>query len=315
MSSCAGCGNRLHAKSKVKCKICAKEFHHNCARLAESDLANINNCNLLWTCKECTSKMFQKTSNADPLPTKGNCNEPTLNDVIDLIKELRNDQKESIRSIGLLQDETAEIRKIMDKINDDLNDKENKINNIESNVINLKQENEELKEKLNILDQSVRMNCLEITGIPECGKGENVFVTAQIVCSCIGFKLENSMIDSCYRRRENVNKLNQAKTIIIKFLKNSDKQELMKCRKVKRDFSTKYFKDTSLAQYVKNHEIIYINDFLTIQNKILLHKAKQFKKENNYKFVWTKNGLIFMRKEESSRIINVTSTKMLKDAL
>lgn len=172
-----------------------------------------------------------------------------------------------------------------------------------------------MKERVNTLEQNNRVNCLELSGVPEVGKDENVFVTAQAVSAALGFKLEEMMVDTCYRRRENENKPAQAKTIVIKFIMNRHKQELIRCRKIKRDFSTHHLKNTSLAKFVKQHENIYVNDFLTAQNKLLFYKAKEFKKANNIKFLWTKNGSIFMRNNETSAVINIKSLKSCNDAL
>ena len=48
---------------------------------------------------------------------------------------------------------------------------------------------------------------------------------------------------------------------------------------------------------------IFINKSLTKRNKNLLRLAKIKKRDVNFKFVWTKNGSILMRKNESARII------------
>lgn len=316
MSTCAaGCGNRVYAKSKVKCRICAKEYHHLCADLSESEIAKITSENLLWTCKDCSIKFFVKPSSSTVTENDINLSQPTLNDVVKLIQELRLEQRESIKSIECLQEDTNEIRKTLNKITADLRDKEEKIELINGDIANLKKENEELKEKVNILEQNNCVNWLELSGIPEVGKDENVFVTAQIVSAALGFKLEEMMVDSCYRKKENVNKPAQSKTIVIKFIMNRHKQELVRCRKIKRDFSTQHLASTTMSKFIKEHETIYVNDFLTAQNRVLYYKAKEFKKTNNVKFLWTRNGSIFLRKNETSAVVNIKSLRNCNDAL
>ncbi|XP_046753158.1 uncharacterized protein LOC124416272 [Diprion similis] len=57
---------------------------------------------------------------------------------------------------------------------------------------------------------------------------------------------------------------------------------------------------------------IYINEALTIANKSLLYHTKSFAHENNYKFVWVKDGKIFLRETEESRIIRIDSLTLLQ---
>ena len=50
---------------------------------------------------------------------------------------------------------------------------------------------------------------------------------------------------------------------------------------------------------------------LTPNNRKIFALAAAKKRELNYKFLWTKNGIIFLRKDESSRIIKCVDTNVL----
>ena len=60
---------------------------------------------------------------------------------------------------------------------------------------------------------------------------------------------------------------------------------------------------------------IYINESLTRRNKSLLNRCMEIKKEQKYRFLWTKYGKILMRKDGDSPVITITSVKDLEEKL
>ena len=52
-------------------------------------------------------------------------------------------------------------------------------------------------------------------------------------------------------------------------------------------------------------------DHLTPKLQKLFNEAKQFKVDNNFKFCWTKNLTVFLRKTEESRPIRIKSSEDL----
>ncbi|CAH1989211.1 unnamed protein product [Acanthoscelides obtectus] len=57
----------------------------------------------------------------------------------------------------------------------------------------------------------------------------------------------------------------------------------------------------------------YVNEHLTMQNKLIYKEARRLAKLKQYKYVWTKNGEIFARKEDTSGVIIVKDTEGLKN--
>lgn len=56
---------------------------------------------------------------------------------------------------------------------------------------------------------------------------------------------------------------------------------------------------------------IYIRENLTSKSSFLFKQARDFRKQFNFKFVWTKNGQIFLRKNEAEKIINVVNEEVI----
>lgn len=59
--------------------------------------------------------------------------------------------------------------------------------------------------------------------------------------------------------------------------------------------------------FLDNHKKrrIFINEFLIPNRRRLFYKTKLFCKVNNYKYIWTRNGNIFIRKEDGSKKIHI----------
>lgn len=57
---------------------------------------------------------------------------------------------------------------------------------------------------------------------------------------------------------------------------------------------------------------LYINEHLTINNKILFREARLRAKESSFRYVWIKDGKIFVRKDENSRIIHIQDINDIK---
>lgn len=339
MSNCSkGCGKRLNLKTKITCKICNKDFHNGCVGISENDTAAYNTGDAIYLCDCCKKKAVNdlQTSN----DTTGTSNNPTIADVFSTVTQILAEQKSFMATLEKHNKEISEL-KLENKIQqEDINENKNKIcvleNSVsdiltesahlkasieeikisnqhsveyESSINSLKEENTKLRVRLNESEKMANANCLEIIGVPE-PRGENLIVTLQLVCAALGFKLDPAMVDNCYRLRYTDDPLHSK--IIVKFLRKCHKEELINCRKIKRDFSTSFL-DNSLSCLVNTPQKIYVNELLTSYNKILLKKAKEYKSNNNIKYLWIKNGNIYLRKSETSRAVLLKNYQSFND--
>lgn len=58
---------------------------------------------------------------------------------------------------------------------------------------------------------------------------------------------------------------------------------------------------------------VYVNAHLMVQNKLLLTKCKDFKKNANVKYLWANNGKIHMRKADNSKLFVISNQQCLSD--
>ena len=90
-------------------------------------------------------------------------------------------------------------------------------------------------------------------------------------------------------------------------------------RLLSRDVCNQVYRNRKLLRNadLKNFSIegtskIFINENLTPTRKKLFWKAKQLAKTNNYKFFWTVNGNVFVRKAEETEAVLIKNEHDLR---
>ena len=155
---------------------------------------------------------------------------------------------------------------------------------------------------LDDLEQYGRRSMIEISGIPR-SQNENCEALIIEVGKKIGVEIEEKDIEVSHR-----NSAKQDAAIITKFASRKvsdkflEKNAKIKAKKLKAA-------DLGFEQQSDAGRRLFINESLTQRNKNLLRLTKLKKNELDYKFVWTRNGNIFVRKNETAPIkkINFTS--------
>ncbi len=155
------------------------------------------------------------------------------------------------------------------------------------------------------LEQYGRREMIEIAGFPR-SDDENCENLVLQLADKVGVELDTHGIEACHR----ISSKAEA-PIIVKLSSRKKREQFMwkttkeKARKLKTtDFG---FTVAAGSQSKK----IFINESLTQRNKNLLRLAKIKKTELDYKYVWSRNGVIYMRKEDSSPPIKVNYTSDL----
>lgn len=159
--------------------------------------------------------------------------------------------------------------------------------------IQLKDQLESSQDMIDELQQRSRMNNVIVNGMKQ-EKNEDIYKVVEKLGEKMG--IENPLVDVQIAHR--VNSTNQAKVKPIVIRMSNSKT---------RDKWTAAFRKSELW---KNS--VYVNEHLTKRNQNLLFKTKQFKKENNYRYVWVKDCKILIRKDDKSRIFAIRNENDLK---
>lgn len=232
----------------------------------------------------------------------------TMEDLMKVVTEIRDTQQNSDK----------EYNKAFENLHTKLEETTNAVKvqseNAEKNmkvIEELLAENKQLKQKVKTLEQRIedveqysRSNSLEIHGIPQ-ERNEDVMSVVKEVGKALDMNISDSMVDACHRLRRNQNG-NNPPGIIVKFVRRLDKEEFIRKRRVKRTLSTRHINRP-------DDRPIYVNESLSPSRRRLLAMAKTVQRENNYKFLWVRNGRIFLRKIEDAEVKVVLSQEDLDE--
>jgi hypothetical protein len=172
-----------------------------------------------------------------------------------------------------------------------------------------------LNQQVDDMMQEKLANNVELHGMPE-NDGENLHEVVEKVANLLDASdtSNENAIAAVYRGRQ---LKNGPRPIIISFNSHVDKVTWMKSRKTKafRDhkvpvqFSEKASQHSAASggrgtsQQSARTRSLQIYEQLTPGRRQLLFAARKASFENNFKFVWTKDGKVFVRKNENSRAI------------
>lgn len=154
-----------------------------------------------------------------------------------------------------------------------------------------------LRREVDLLQQRSRVNNLEIGNFPVT-QHENPVEIVLAIASTVGVQLTEEDIQAGHRvpRYDK----DATKNIVVQFCSRWKKNILLNaCTKYRKDHENKIS-----AKDIKNtlpDQSIYISEHLTPKNKKLLKATKDKAKDVHWKYVWTKDGCIFARKDEADK--------------
>ncbi|KAF6211482.1 hypothetical protein GE061_011994 [Apolygus lucorum] len=325
---------------RMKCDSCRNAFHLECVNFSREDFLFHRDNKKRWLCEPCLKVKRKSMSDSTPTGSQksspapsqqGSDNElevetPELADIHseiqggmvapdDTVKELLLSFRKEFRENNLamtrkLDVSTSEIRDLKEHMNtysDLIQENVDAITALRNEITLLRQLNEDLvakntvlekrvnslQEKIEDFDQNALAKTVEITGIP-AGRDECIVDIVSNVSRAINFDFNQSMIDNCYRRRP-ASGTDRPGTIAVTFVRRLDKDGFLSSARRKKDLSTR-----DLGIIDGESVRIFINQSLTFTNRQLLNRAKIFKADNGYRFVWVRNGQVMIRKDENS---------------
>ena len=226
------------------------------------------------------------------------------------IIEEENNEMDVKSTLSLILKQIAEIKCTMQKNSDEssknftlINEQISsitltfeKIGNIEKTQNDLCDRMEILESRYDKLDQLSKNNSLIIHGIKKQTQPLEHTIK-NLLNEGLNVNIQPSEITKCIK----LNTKSNISPILIQFNNRAVIDAVFKAK-------TKYL--NKLKQL--NDGILFINEDLTAYRRMLLNEAKIVKKSNNFKFLWTRNGNIMMRKDIGNPVIFIKSKDDLK---
>lgn len=295
--NCGACGQICNNENdEVKCTSgCKKTFHLKCAqpktRGARKD----------WICESCKpdKSVASNASNASETITS-----VTKEFFVKTLEAFKAEMVSELKQYGAENTELrASVQFLSDAVDKSNNLMENMMKEIkkaqEDNVL-LRKENAELRGTLNRLEvrvrnmeQHSRKQNIEINGLPET-ENEDLSLLLSDVAKSIGVEMKTERVVAAHR----VPSFNKKRTppVIVRFSTYEERDAWITRFKEVRPLTANQV-NASLDKSAK----VFINEHLSPENKLLLSKAKEVARNKGYKYVWSRDGKIFIRKEAGER--------------
>ncbi|XP_046971286.1 uncharacterized protein LOC124538279 [Vanessa cardui] len=194
----------------------------------------------------------------------------------------------------------AEFNKRVDTVEDrmtSLEDKYLKINE-EGKNSQISETIALLKAEINDREQGTLLNDVQISGVPE-QKGENVVHLTQAISRKLGMTLDPRDIVSAERvgfhHQLSPNEDRRPRLVVVRLARRSLRDDLIKSARVRRGIDTSGIIDGNPSR-------IYINEHLTRANRLLFYKAREEGKRHGWRYIWSRDGRIFMRRETDAAV-------------
>lgn len=228
-----------------------------------------------------------------------------ITDFSSALAQIRSDIKSEIsilsNRLDAVEHENAELRAKVDSLSHQPVASED--------AIELREQVQQLQLELNDRDQASLQNDVELTHIPE-SVGESVGHVVLAVARKLGVALEERDVVSAGRvgapRRVEADQPPRPRPIVVRFTRRALRDEIINSARVRRGADTS---DLGLAPHTTQR--FYVNERLTHKNRVLFGKARELGRTNRWRFIWTREGKIFAKKEESSTRYTIRTEKDL----
>lgn len=324
MFKCKRC--ETESRDGVTCTACEAQFDFPCAGITEGGWRKLGDRKLTWKCQSC--KNIPAAPASSPQIVSQKASPASSETIMSELKRLTTKMEALpmlIESVKAVQTELAELKTIRQELSDVKSSFESfgleikaltgKVSILEEEIETMKITKEEvtnLQDRLLKLEyqqseneQRSRMNNIEIKGVP-MSNGEDLFAIIVKIGDAINCHIPKDQINYVARVPTRNDKLNKN---IICSVHNSY---------LKNDFiaAAKKFKKLSAGDLgIMGNNRVYINDHLTLENKILLNKTKARAKERGFEHVWVKGCKILVRKNTTTPKHCIKSEQDLKKFL
>lgn len=167
-----------------------------------------------------------------------------------------------------------------------------------------------LEEKIESLERKIKTTGLEIRNIPrsttDSKRAESKIDMSSLVLTLaksVDIDLQESDIKDIYRINSSKESV---KPIIVELNSVIKKESLLHAVKA---FNKAKSSDCKLnTQHIKipgPPQPIYVSETLTYKTQKLFYLAREFQRQNGYKFCWTSRGSVFLRQTEGGPLIRI----------
>lgn len=292
-------------------------FHGRCCGYKEADVDAVKALKRNWLCPGCEKARRVLPANDRPASPMKTHTLPTdsLAAIMEQLSSMANEIKIIKTSLpSSISEDMRDVKNSLEKQGEVLFENGDRLRQIETRLDNqtkifeeLVLENNNLKARikdleagLNRAEQELRCKSLEIRGIP-VREGEVPAALVTRIGAGLGLKLEAGDLDTVERLRPRRDDP-RPPVIIAKFVRKSMRDELVRLRKVHRDFTTRH-----IGWEENDSHPIYLSEDMSPMNRRLYYLARQKRAAGKLKYVWFGGGRVRCRRDDGQPVIIINS--------
>lgn len=324
----------------ISCNTCTAKYHIGCLNLSRDAIRSARTGSNNYRCPACKSKDKVRVTDSTPVRS-GKRNEAAVpsDETSVVLNSLSSPNELASTSADILKSFTKSMQQLQGAFNtlkadmvsfttslnvttEDIQQFRNEIvemknelkelDRFKAEVIELRAEVSDLRRQLDTREQRLFLKDIEISGITE-QNGENLSHILANVTGKLGVDLDPRDIDDIKRigvRGYGGNSgAERPRPVIVTFTRRAPRDQLLRAARVRRGLTT------DMIQVPGNPRRIYLNEHLTKSNRVLYSKARAAGTQLKFKFVWTSNGKIFMRRTETSSVLSISSEAVIDKLL
>lgn len=309
MSKCTACNEDLPYEF-VTCAARKCKLHFECSGITEATYRTMGNRKNTYKCRLC-----RKTDSSQEPATRSENSE---------ISDTPDSKLEAIVQRAI-DKQTQKIDKKMEDVMESINFCSSKIDDfvqqilkLETKIVEVEKENKELKQKNADLEKKVKQNSIQIEEIQQYSRNRNIQIdgipelkdeSLNNIINKIAIKIDeplilNTDLQAIHRVPRRAGNQQQPNPIVVQFTNRQKRDAILEKSKQKK---------LSAADIIDNVPTspIYINEHLTPYLKNILHEAKIKRTKKEVKYVWVKNGKVYVRKNENTPAIIINAVEAL----
>lgn len=308
MFKCKGCDSEF--RDGVQCSVCHYRYDFPCAGITEVGYRKLGDRRATWRCASCKNPTSPHTVDLGDVMIELKRLSTITASLPQLVESVKSIHTE-LAELKNLKSELTDVKESISYMHNSVDTLSSKICNIEKEMQTLfktREEVQQLQQRMDKLEGLVRdgerrsrMNNIEIKGVPMT-QSENLFQIFAKLGEHIKCHIPKEQINYITRIPMRNDKVN--KTIIVSVHNRYQKEDFVaiakKCTIVPADLN------------LPGNSRIFINDHLTLEDKLLLNKVKSLAKEKNFAYTWVKGCKIFVRKSSTTHVINIKTEADLK---
>lgn len=224
----------------------------------------------------------------------------------DKIDELHKSVGEMAASLSFLSDKYDELNLKVERLEEEKRETTEESTRLKQEIFILSRDLATQRDIVDNFEQYSRRDCLEIRGIP-VSKPENTDKIIRDLGSMIGVDIQDDDISTSHRLPvRDSGDTNRDPAIIVKFVRRHVRDAFYKAKKNLKDKTSK-----DLGFLRTQERKIYVSESLTQKNKQLFKRTYKAKMNLGIRFIWTRQGKIFLRADDNSPVIPITNEKDL----